>query len=112
MSLNLGRFTSKVNYQLFMLTYEGISIVGHELDVSASYAYSPLARTTLLLDANTIAARATAQLTTSIRFGTLSTLILSLRETSGSSINATVQDWWDTPSFSAILSLAIGVSPF
>jgi hypothetical protein len=110
--LNLGRFTTRMKYQLFLLKYGDEEFPGHELDANMSYAYTPRARTTLIVDANTVAARATAQLVTSIQFWTASTISLALRGTSGSTIDTLAQDIWDNPNFSAILSFALGVTPF
>jgi hypothetical protein len=119
---NLGRFTSKTTYQLFILSYPdrtnidpkytAQNFVGHRLSTSATYAYTPLARTSLLVEANTVAARAVAQLATSVQFGALSTLSLALRATSGSTVDTAAQDWYDNPDFTAIMSLAIGITPF
>ena len=110
--LNLGRFASKVKYQMFILSYNDEHFTGHELSANMSYSYTPLAKTTLLVEANTVAARATAQLVTSIQFWTASTLSLALRENSGGTIDTAANDWSDNPNFSAILSLALGVTPF
>jgi hypothetical protein len=110
--LNLGRFSTRVKYQLFLLSYGPERFPGHEVDANASYSYSPRAKTTLIVDANTVAARATAQLVTSIQFWTASTIALSLRETSGSTIDTVAQDWFDNPDFSAIVTFALGVTPF
>ncbi len=112
LGLNLGRFAAKATYQLFILSYNNEQFDGHELDASASFAYTPRAKTTLLVGMNTIAERANAQLVTSWQFGLLSTLSLALRGTSGSTIDIAATDWTDNPDFSAILSLAIGISPF
>jgi hypothetical protein len=112
LGLNLGRFAAKATYQLFILSYNNEQFNGHELDASASFAYTPKAKTSLLVGMNTIAERANAQLVTSIQFGLLSTLSFALRGTSGSTIDVLASDWTDNPDFSAILSLAIGVSPF
>ncbi len=110
--LNLGRFTAKANYQLFILSYGNDHFLGHEIDASASFAYTPLAKTTFVVDGNTVSARATAQLATTVQFGLLSTITLVLRATSGSTLTAMAPDWYDSPDYSAILSLAIGISPF
>jgi hypothetical protein len=111
LGLNLGRFAAKATYQLFILDYGDQHFDGHEFDGSASFAYTPRAKTTLLVGLNTVAARANAQLVTSWQFGLFSTLTLALRGTSGSTIDTVAQDWSDNPDFSAILSLAIGISP-
>jgi hypothetical protein len=110
--LNLGRFSTRAKYQLFYLTYNDERFLGHELDASASYAYTPLAKTTLLVAANTVSARATAQLVTSVQFLTATTLTVALRGTSGSTIDTPAPDWSDNPDFSAIVSLAVGMTPF
>jgi hypothetical protein len=110
--LNLGRFATRLKYQLFLLQYGPERFPGHEIDASASYAYSPRAKTVLLVDANTVAARGTAQLVTSIQFWTASTISLAFRATSGSTLDTVAQDWSDNPDFAAILSFALGVTPF
>lgn len=112
MGLNLGRFTTKATYQLFILNYGDQHFDGHEVDGSASFAYTARAKTSFLVGLNTIAARANAQLVTTYQFGLFSTLSLALRGRSGSTIDTVALDWSDNPDFSAILSLAIGVSPF
>jgi hypothetical protein len=110
--LNLGRFSTRAKYTLFLLRYGPEEFAGHEIDANASYAYSPRAKTTLIVDANTVAARATAQLVTAIQFWTASTISLAVRATSGSTIDIAALDWSDNPNVSAILSFALGVTPF
>jgi hypothetical protein len=95
-----------------MLSYDGDRFIGHELDASLTVAYSPRAKTSILIDANSVAARAVAQMVTSFELWTATRLTLTLRATSGSTVDVLAQDIWDTPNFTAILSLNVGVSPF
>lgn len=110
--VNLGRFSSRMKYQMFILSYGDEHFTGHALSANASYSYSPRAKTTLLVEANTVAARGVAQLATSVQFWTASTLTLALRGTSGGTIDVAARDWSDNPDFSAVLSFALGVTPF
>ena len=109
--LNLGRLTTRLNYIFYLLKFPGQDFYGHDFSLSASFAYSPLARSTLVLEADTVASRGTALLTTSYQFGALSALTLTIRGTSGSTIAMEVTDTFANPGLTAILSLAIGVSP-
>ena len=54
-------------------------LYGHDLSVSSTFSYSALARTTLVLEGDTVAGRGTALLTTTLQFGQLSALTLSIR---------------------------------
>jgi Carbohydrate family 9 binding domain-like/Domain of unknown function (DUF5916) len=110
--LNLGRLSTRAKYQVFILSYGPERFTGHQLDASATYSYSPLAKTTLLVGTNTVSARAVAQLVTAVQFWTASTVSLALRGVSGSTIDTPAQDWYDRPDFSAIVSMAVGVTPF
>ena len=112
--LNLGRFTARAIYSLYILKFAdlGQSFLGHDASVSASYAYSPRARTSIVLQLDTVAARASALATTSIQFGTLSAITLSVRGASGSTFNTPAMNTFDNGTLSAILSIQIGASPF
>ena len=112
LGLNLGRFAARAKYTMFLLSYDGDRFTGHELDASLTFAYSPRAKTSILIDANSVAARAVAQMVTSVELWTATRLTLTLRGTSGSTVDVLAQDIWDTPNFTAILSLNVGVSPF
>ncbi|MGH7285970.1 MAG: DUF5916 domain-containing protein [Polyangiaceae bacterium] len=110
--LNLGRFAETSNYQLFIIRYNNQSFVGHQVGVSAAYNYTPLAKTTLNVQANTLIERAVAQLVTSYTFGQLSTVSLVISKSTGSVDVPTTQ--WASPQapLTAILSFAYGISPF
>jgi hypothetical protein len=114
LGVNLGRLAARVSYVLYILKFEdlGQDFLGHDVSVTASYAFTPLARSALVLEADTVAARATAQLTTTYQFGALSALTLSVRGSGGSTIDVPATSAFDNLGLSAILSLAYGVSPF
>jgi len=111
--LNLGRFLARASYQLYLMKFEdqNQSFYGHDVNLSASYAYTPLARSALVLEADTVAARGTAQFTTTYQFGLLSALTLSVRGQSGSTIDMAAPGTFDHPSLTAVVSFAYGVSP-
>lgn len=111
--VNLGRLSARLNYVLYILKFadQRESFYGHDVNVSAGFAYTPRARTALVLEADTVAARATAQLTTTVQFGRLSSLVLSVRGTSGSTIDMTAAGAFDAKHLTAILSLSLGASP-
>jgi hypothetical protein len=115
LGLNLGRFTTEAFYKLFFITYPGYQdVVGHQVSARASFYYTPLAKSILAIETNTVSARATAQLITSYTFGQLSELSLVLRATSGQNIALLVpaQNWYDYPTFVALLTFAFGFTPF
>ena len=112
LGLNLGRFSMSALYRLFLIEYGLTSLTGHQLSASASYGFSPLAKQTFVIETNTISARGLVQSVTSYIFGQLSEIDLVLRATSGSTPTVTAADWSDTPNLSAILTFALGVSPF
>lgn len=113
--VNLGRFTARASYLLYMLKFPErtppINYYGYDIMVNANYAYSPLARTSLVLEADTVAARAAALLTTSVQFNSLSAIVLSIRGQSGATFDMPMLDTYSQANFSAILSLQLGVSP-
>jgi hypothetical protein len=112
LELNLGHFTSNAMYHLFVIQYEGQLFVGHQVDTVLSYSYTPLARTTLIVNANTLIDRAVAQFVTSYRFGLLSTVALVIAKSTG--VTPVPASQWLTAQapFSAVLSFAFGLSPF
>jgi len=112
--LNLGRFTTRLNYVLYDLDFPDLNqhFYGQDASLAATFSYTPLARTTLTLEADTVAARGTALLTTTLMFGQLSAVTLSIRGTSGSTIDVAAMNTFDNPDLSAILSLSLGASPF
>ena len=114
LGLNLGRFTARATYMLYILKFEdqNVSFYGHDASISASFAYTPLARTAVVLEMDTIAARASALVTTTIQFGTLSALTFSLRGASGSTFDMPAMNAFDNGALSAIVSLQLGASPF
>jgi len=111
--LNLGRFLARATYQLYLMKFEdqNQSFYGHDVNLSASYAYTPLARSGIVLEADTVAARGTAQFTTTYQFGLLSALTLAVRGQSGSTLDMAAPGTFDHPSLTAILSFAYGISP-
>ena len=114
--LNLGRFTARFNYTFYILKFADqtppITFYGHDVALTAGYAYSPIARTSVVLGLDTVASRASALVTTAIQFGTLSAVTLSIRGTSGSTFDTPATDTFANADLSAILSLQLGVSPF
>ena len=115
--LNFGRFTTRLNYTLYILDFPastGIAaenFYGHDLSVTSTFAYSALARTTLVLEGDTVAGRGTALLTTTLQFGRLSALTLSIRGASGATIAMPTLDTFDNANLTTILSLTLGASP-
>ena len=112
--VNLGRFTASATYFLFLLKFSDqmLDLTEHSVSFSASYAYSPLARTTALLTYDTLAARSSALLTTSYQFGHLSAITLSVRGNGGSTFTKPAMDALDNGVLTGILSLQFGVSPY
>ena len=115
LGLNLGRFTARLNYTFYLLKFVDqtppVTFYGHDVALTASYSYTPLARTAVVLDLDTVASRASALVTTSIQFGTLSAVTLSIRGSSGSTYNTPETDTFAAADLSAIVSLQLGVSP-
>lgn len=112
LGLNLGRFTSTTLYRLFLVHYGDTSLVEHQVSATAGFSYTPLAKSTLVIESNTLAGRALAQFLTSYTFGALSTVSLVLRATSGSTVQQIAEDWFDRPGYSGIVSFAYGLTPF
>jgi hypothetical protein len=113
--VNLGRLAARLSYTLYELKFEdqmpAVSFYGHDAAFTASYAYTPLARTTVVVEADTVAARASALAATTIQFGTLSAVTLSVRGTSGSTFDKPAMHTFDNKNVTAILSLQLGASP-
>jgi hypothetical protein len=116
LGVNLGRFTARFNYTFYLLKFSDqtppITFYGHDIALTASYAYTPLARTAVVLEMDTVASRASALVTTSYQFGTLSALTFSIRGSSGSTETMTYTDTFAAADLSAILSFQLGLSPF
>lgn len=112
--LNLGRLTARANYALNILKFpdQSRTLYEHGVSFSASYAYSPLARTLVVLTADTVAARASALVTTALQFGKLSAVTLSMRGASGSTFDQPAMNTFDNATFTAVLSFQLGISPF
>ncbi len=116
--LNLGRLTTRASYTLYLLKFadQNLSFTGHDASLTASFSYSPLARTAVVREMDTVAARASALVATTIQFGTLSALTLALRGSSGTTFETAAMgmmlDTFDAGALSAILSLQLGASPF
>jgi hypothetical protein len=115
LGLNLGRFSARFNYTFYLLKFEdqtpAITFYGHDVALTASYAYTPLARTSVVLELDTVASRASALVTTSYQFGTLSALTFSVRGSSGSTYNTPETDTFAAGDLSAIVSFQLGLSP-
>lgn len=113
MKLNLGPYAGTVLYQLFLFHYGTQDLTGHQVSLRSTYAYTPLARTTLAIEANSLTLRAVTRLVTTYTFGTLSTVSLALTETTGANLlNPSDTVWYSNPNFTAILSFAYGFTPF
>jgi hypothetical protein len=114
LALNLGHLYSALLYELTSLHHGTSTLWGHRVSARSTVTYSPAARTTLIIEANTLTLRSVAQLVSSYTFGELSTLSLALSHATGQAApNAGAEArWYDHPSFSAVTSFAYGFSPF
>jgi hypothetical protein len=103
-----GRFNTATLYRLYdiALPTGNTTIVGHQLSSSSAFAYTPLANSTLIVEANTLDTRATVQLVNSWSFGLLSTVSLIAAQTA-----ATADLFFRKPQQSVLLSFACGLSP-
>jgi Domain of unknown function (DUF5916) len=115
LGVNLGRFTARFNYTFYLLKFADqtpqVTFYGHDIALTASFAYTPLARTAVVLELDTVASRASALVTTSYQFGTLSALTFSVRGSSGSTYNTPETDTFAAGDLSAILAFQLGLSP-
>jgi hypothetical protein len=112
LGLNFGRFTGSVLYQLVMIHYDAVDLTAHRVSARSTVTYTPLARTTLAVEATTFSQRATAQLVNAYSFGTLSTLALAITETGGADPTMPGSDAFSNGSFTAVLSFFYGMTPF
>jgi hypothetical protein len=113
LTLNRGHFAGTAQYQIYFLRYGDVSLTGHQLSVRSTYSYTPLARTTAVIEWNTLTFRGVAQLVTSYQFGALSTIGLVLGGTSGATaLNPIANAWYDKPDFRVTASFALGLTPF
>lgn len=114
LGLNLGRLTASATYYLYRLQFpdQMLRFYAHDVSFAASYAYSPLARTTAVVTYDTLSARSSALATTSLQFGKLSAITLSVRGAGGSTFNTPAMHPFDNGTLTAILSLQLGASPF
>ncbi len=112
--MNVGRLAASVYYELTNLRYATRIFVAHRLSSRATYSYTPLARTTLIIEANTLTLRSIAQIVSSYTFGALSTISLVLSESSGQQILnlGDGANWYDHANFTAVLAFAYGFTPF
>lgn len=113
LTLNLDRLAANVQYQVYFVRYVDARLTGHQLSARATYSYTPLARTTLAVEANTLTLRSIVQLVTSWQFGALSTVAFVIGESTGiTPDHPEVARWYDRPDWRATLSFAYGVTPF
>jgi hypothetical protein len=113
LTANAGHFTGTAQYQIYLLRYDDQKLTGHQLDLRATYAYTPLARTTLIVAWNTLTLRSAAQIVSSYLFGSLSSVALVAGATSGQTpVNLDVMTWYGRPDFQITANLALGVTPF
>lgn len=112
--LNLGRFAGSFFYEWTSLRHGERRLVGHRLSARSTFTYTPLARTTLIVEANTLILRSLAQLVTSITFGSLSTVSLTLSEGTGQERSnlGDAARWYDHANFNAVLAFNYGFTPF
>jgi hypothetical protein len=112
LELNLGRFSTSSQYQFYDIRYNGQELSGHQVSSVTSFSYSSLAKTTLVVQANTLINRAVAQLVNSYWFGLLSRVSLVVSKSTGG--NTVGPDLWlgSGAPFSAELSFSYGLSPF
>ena len=107
-AVNLGRFASSVQYAFYAVkSATGVRASAHELSFSAQIAYAPLARSVLVIEANTYNPYAAAQLTNSYQFGQLSAISIVLSQRA-----PRVESWFDSPDRRVLLSFVYGLSPF
>jgi hypothetical protein len=108
LAVNLGRFSQSTNYMYFIARGAGgEKAKAHLLKVAAQIAYGPLARSVLVVEANSYNPYAAVQLTNSIQFGMLSSVSLVLSQRAGS-----VERWFDAPEQRIVLTFMYGLSPF
>jgi Domain of unknown function (DUF5916) len=106
LGLNIGRYAGSTLYKLFLLNMAADHLVGHQVSSRMAYSYTPLARSTLAVEMNTLDPRATVQLVNTFTFGELSTIALIFQR------SAPAVDFWlsHTALTSAILSFGYGIS--
>lgn len=105
--LNLGRFAQSTTYSYYVVRSDsGVHATAHQVRVSAQVAYAPLARSVLVVEANTYNPYAAAQLTNSYQFGDLSTISLVFSQRAPS-----VGAWFSDPDRRVLLSFVYGFSP-
>jgi hypothetical protein len=110
--LNLGRLATASSYTFYTITYDAQELIGHSVAAKATYNYTPLARTMLIVQANTLIDRAVAQLVTTYTFGLLSTLSLIISKSTGA-VPLRADRWFGSEApFTALASFAFGMSPF
>ena len=112
--VNLGPFSGSLLYEVTSLRYAGRILTGHRISARNTFTYTPLARSALIVEANTLTLRSVAQLVTSYTFGALSTIALVVSEGTGQTVLnlGDAANWYDHAAFSAVLSFAYGFSPF
>jgi hypothetical protein len=113
LTLNRGHFTGSAQYQLYFLRYDATTLTGHQLSVRSTYAYTPLARSTAILEWNTLTLRGAAQLVTAYQFGALSSIALVVGGTSGATpAMPDATRWSDRPDLQVVANIALGATPF
>jgi hypothetical protein len=115
LGVNLGRLTARASYYLYILKFRDqlLSFFAHDFSFTASYSYTPLARTTAVLNYDTVAMRSSALISTTYQFGKLSALTLSVRGAGGSTFDkVAINSAYENGTLTAVLSLQLGFSPF
>ncbi len=111
--LNLGRYTGTALYELSLLHFGAQDLTTHRLSLRSTYSYTPLARSTLVIEASTFNLRSIVQLVNSYTFGTLSTVAFVVSGTTGVTLDTTTdRSWYGNPNLTAVLSFAYGMTPF
>jgi hypothetical protein len=114
--LNVGRYSGSLLYQLFLIHYGTRDLTGHQVSARSTISYTALARSTLVVEANTLTLRSVVQLVNSYTFGALSTVALTMSETTGANLAEMgvpgAASWSANPNFTAVLSFAYGLTPF
>lgn len=112
LGLNLGRFSTELRNEVYVLTHESRSLSGYRLSGVGTMNYSSQATGRLVIETNTLNQLAVIQLVHSYSFGQGSSIMLTLRELGGRRGVDPVGATFGAAQFSAFLSIALGVFPW
>jgi hypothetical protein len=110
--INVGHYYASGAYSLYFITppaqiaHAGDQIVGHQLNASTTYSYTPLAKSTLFIRLNTLDTQALVQFVNSYTFGKLSTVAFTFSQSAN-----TIDIFVSRPVTTALLSFAYGITP-